>query len=301
MTLTLGSQGAQSRFFVEPGAAAHTFDSSSESYEFISENVVKRGTIFDTNGIRGTRSHASARTRAGIYEVGGPIVMPVSPLMLDLWLPRILGANESTDTFALAETLQPFGLLFGRVGGNFQYTDCYVNRAVFRGQQGGGVELELDVIGATEVTGTSLPSVALSHAANEAPYQFYEAVFTLFGATRTTMEFELTIDNLLAVRFANSQTATSITPTDRVITLRTRHPFTSTEMSALYGLAAAGATGSVAITNSGLSTTFTFAILQAPDNSPSIQGKSEVILPLEMVARETSSTKELVVTNDSAA
>lgn len=300
MTLTLGSQGAQSSLYVEPGAAPHTFDSNSERYEFLSENIVKRGTIMDTNGIRGTRSHASSRTRAGIYEVGGPILLPVSPLMLDFWLPRILGANESTDTFALAETLQPFGILLGRVGGNFQYTDCYVNRATFRGQQGSGITLELDLRGATEVTGTSLPSVALSHAANNAPYQFYEAVFNLFGGARATMEFELTIDNLLEVRHANSQTATSITPADRIISLRTRHPFTSTEMSALYALATAGQTGSIVLTNSGLSTTFTFAILQVPDNSPAVQGKSEITLALDMMARETSTTKEIVVTNDSA-
>lgn len=301
MTLTLGSQGAQSALYVEPGAAAHTFDSSSERYEILSESLVKRGTIIDTNGIRGTRSHASARTRAGIYEVGGTIVMPVSPLMLDLWLPRILGANESTDTFALAETLQPFGVLVNRVGGLFEYTDCYVGRATFRGQQGSGITLELDIRGATEVTGTAAPSVALSHASNNAPYQFYEAVFNLFGGARVTTEWELVIDNMLDVRFANSQSATNIQPSDRIITQRTRHPFTSTEMSALYGLAAAGATGSTVITMGGMSTTFTFAILQSPDNSPSIQGKTEIPLAIECVARETSGTKELVVTHDSAA
>jgi hypothetical protein len=301
MTLTLASTGAQSRLYIEPGAAAHTFDSSSETYEFIRESLAKRGTIVDTNGIRGTRSHHEMKTRFGTYEVGGEIVMNPDPAMLDLWLPRILGANESTDTFALAETLQPFGVLIDRVGGTFEYTDCYVNKATFRGQQGQMVELTLEIWGATEATGTSAPSVSIAIASNTAPYIFSDLALTLQSASRTCLDFELVIDNMLERRFANSVTATSITPQDRMVTLRTTTPFTSTEMSALYGQSLLGAAGTLVLTNGAMSTTFTFGKLQVPSISPSVGGKTEVSLRLEMVARMTSTTRELVVTHDSTA
>lgn len=301
MSLTLASTGAASRLYIEPGAAAHTFDSSSETYELIRESLGKRGTILDTNGIRGTRSHHEMKTRFGTYEVGGALVLNPDPAMLDLWLPRILGANESTDVFALAETLQPFGVLIDRVGGLFEYTDCYVNRATFRGQQGQLVELELDIWGVSEVTGTSAPSVSISIASNSVPYVFQDGALTLQSASRTFMDFELVIDNMLERRFANSIVATSIHPIDRMVTLRTTNPFTSSEMSALYAQTLLGAAGSLVLTNGGMSTTFTFAKLQVPAQSPSVQGKGEIPLRLEMVARMTSTTREIVVTHDSVA
>lgn len=301
MSLTLASTGAQSRLYVEPAAAPHTFDGSSETYEFIRESLAKKGTILDTGGIRGTRSHHEMKSRFGTYEVGGEIAFNPDPAMLDLWLPRILGANESSDTFALAETLQPFGVLVDRVGGTFEYTDCYVNKATFKGQQGQLVELALEIWGATEATGTSAPSVSIAIASNSVPYVFQDLTLTLQSGSRTCMDFELTIDNMLERRFANSITATSITPQDRMIGLKTTNPFTSSEMSALYAQSLLGAAGTVVLTNGGCSTTFTFAKLQVPAQSPSVGGKNEIPLKLDMVARMTSTTRELVVTHDSVA
>ena len=105
------AQGAMSRLYVEPGAAPHTFDSSSESYEFLYETLQKHGRIVGGSAIRGTRSSASERTRAGAYQVGGRIAMNVDAASLDLWLPRILGGTESADSFPLAESLPAFGVL----------------------------------------------------------------------------------------------------------------------------------------------------------------------------------------------
>ena len=111
---------------------------------------------------------------------------------------------------------------------------------------------------------------------------------------------ELVIDNSLNARFTNSLSATSITPQDRVITLKTTNPFTSDEVD-LYGQSNAGAAGSLVFTNGGMSTTFTFATLQVPDVSPIVGGKQEIPLVLEMTARMSGSTRELVVTHDSVA
>ena len=294
------SQGAQAKLCIEPGAAPHTFDASSEPYEIVSEGLQRRGSILDTEGIRGTRSHQSERTRPGTYEIGGSITLHPSPADLDLLLPRILGAAESVDVFALDETLPAFGVLIDRVAETFQYTDCKVSKATFRGSAGGLVELAIDVVGTTEVTGTTYPSLTLSTAANAAPYLLSDGVLNLQSSARKMMDFELVIDNSLNARFTNSQTATSITPQDRVITLKTTNPFTSDEVD-LYGQSNAGAAGSLVFTNGGMSTTFTFATLQVPDLSPVVGGKQEIPLVLEMTARMLGSTRELVVTHDSVA
>ncbi|MEQ8788876.1 MAG: phage tail tube protein [Pirellulaceae bacterium] len=292
------SQGVQARLCMEPGAAPHTFDASSEPYEFLAESLRKRTALLDTSGIRGTRSHHAARTRVGAHAVSGSISLHPSPGDLDHLLPRILGADEASDVFVLAETLPSFGVLIDRVAETFQYTDCRVSKATFRGSAGGLVLLVLDIVGVAEVTGVSFPSLLLDTTAQAAPYTFSDGVLTLQSAQRQMMDFELVIDNGLQARFTNSQTATSIVPQDRIVTLKTTNPFTSDEVD-LYGQPAVGAAGSLMLTNGQMSTTFAFAALQSPDTSPVVPGKQEIPLVLEMTARMTGTTRELIVTNDS--
>lgn len=294
------SQGAQSRLYVEPGSSPHTFDSSSETYEFLSENLILQEEHIDNDGIRGTRSHQSERVRGGLKRVQGTIRINPSPADLDLWFPRILGAAESTDSFALAETLPAFGVIVDRVAETFEYEDCYVNRATFRSSEGGLLELELDIIGADEVVGTNAPSVAISTASNNVPYTHTDLVLTLAASARDVKNLEITIDNQLEQSFNNSRTATGITPRNRIVSVRCTNPFTSDE-TALYAQAVAGAAGTAVYTNGGMSTTFTFGRLQVPARSPSVTGKNEIPLVLDMVARMVTTTRELVVTHDSTA
>lgn len=302
--MTLASQGVAARFCTEPGSAPHTFDASSEPFEFLSENVAKHASLFNPNGIRGTRSPCYSRTRKGPYSVAGQVRMNVSPADLAIWLPRIMGANASGNTFALAETLPAFGCLFNRVAQTFQYTDCYVDKAVFRGHASTSgaspplIEMTLDILGTTEALGTSFPAVTLDCTSIAyQPFIFSDGVVTLAATSRPIMNFLLLIDNHLDARFTNSITATSITPLNRTVALRTTNPFTADELD-LYDQAAAGAAGSLVFTNGAVSTTFTFAKLQVPARSPVVMGKQEVPLYLDMISREAG-TKELVVTNDS--
>lgn len=302
--MPLASQGVQARFCTEPGSAPHTFDTASEPFEFLAENVAKNGPLFNPNGIRGTRSPCFNRTRKGPYTVSGQVRMNVSPADLAIWLPRIMGANASGDTFALAETLPAFGCLFHRIAQTFEYTDCYVDKAVFRGHASTSnnspplIEMTLDIVGTTEVLGTTFPVVTLDcTSAAHQPYIFSDGVVTLGGSSRPMMNFLLLIDNHLDVRFTNSITATSITPLSRTVALRTKNPFTSSEL-ALYDQAVAGASGSLVFTNGAVSTTFAFSKLQVPAQSPVVMGKQEIPLYLDMISREAG-TKELVVTNDS--
>lgn len=295
--MVAASMGWASRLSM--AAAGTAIGSYAEAHEILSESMQAKGEIADTNGIRGTRSHASERTAAGVINVGGQLNYAVDPVILDLLLPRILGADEATNVFALTDALPTFDLLIDRITKRFVYTGCYVNKATFKGQQGSKpIDLTLDILAKAESapSATAFPTIT---APSAAPYVFSQGVLTLVGSSRQILDFEVTIDNALQARFANSQTATDISPTDRIVTIKCTTPFTSTEYD-LYNQTLLGSAASLVITNGSLSTTFTFGKIQFPAMSPVVAGKQEIPLTLEGIARMTSTTRELVVTNVSA-
>lgn len=294
------SDFTQTQLCMEPGASTHTFDTSSEPYEFISFGLQARESTLQTDGTRGTRSRSAERLRGGLTVCDGPIVIHPSPADLDLLLPRILGAAEDMDTFALAETIPAFGVLIDESAETFEYSDCYVNRAIFRSSEGGLLELELDIWAKSFTIGTSYPSLSLGTAANDVPYTHYEAVTTLVSSARDCKRIEIEINNNLERSFNNNQTAQHIFPVDRNIFLRVQTPFTSGE-TGLDGQSVGGSTGTVVYTNGNMSTTFTFGTLDFPDRPPTVPGRGEIVWDLEMLALETGGTEELVVTHDSTA
>ncbi len=289
------SMGHQSRMSL--AAVGTAIGSYTESIEFVSESLQKRLTILQTAGIRGTRSHPAERTRDGTYTVGGALRFHATPALLDLLLPRILGAPESSDLFALAETLPEFDVLLDRVAKRFVYGGCKVARAQFLGRAGGLLEIQLDLLGKTEAnSATAFPAIAPP---SDPPYVFQDGTLTLSGTSRKVIEFSLTIDNAVVPRFTNSQAATDLSPTDRVVTLACRTPYTSDEID-LYGQNVGGAgAASLAFVNGGYSTTFAIPKLQFPDTSPTVGGKGEITLQLNGRARKSGSTAELAVTHDS--
>lgn len=307
------SMGVFATMLFEPAASPHTFDSSSEAYEFLRENLQFHGKIVGGNGIRGTRSKPSERTRFGTGYVYGSITMNISAGDFLTLLPKILGAAASGTTFALAEDVPYFGVLIQRDYGVFEYQDCKVDKCTIRGRpaeinEGGEPELltmTLDLIGKEEVLTTSWPGTppSISTASNITPYVICDVTTSQVSATREISEFVLVIDNHLDARAVNSCRATSIRPKDRTVMLATRVPWNSTN-AGLYNQALSGSVGATltfAITSPAISTIFTFATLQTPRLSPNVDGKSPVFLELTSVARSVTTTKELVVTNDSTA
>ena len=296
------AQGALSKLCIEPGSAPHTFDASSEPYDFLYESMQKTPRIIGGTGIRGTREQSQERTQYGAYTVGGRIAMNIDKLMLDLWLPRILGANESVDVFALAESLPSFGVLIDRVTQTFEYKDCVVDKAIIHGKAGPGngdpdlLELILEIVGKDEATGTSYPSLTLSTDSDSRPYVHHQGVFTFASAAREIKEFWLLIDNHIQPRWVNSQTATALCPRDRSIVFRGIAPYDSGS-SNLYAQAITGAAGTIVWTGSGVTLTFTFGCLQAPIQSPVVRGKTEIDMEINLIARKTGSTASLSVTN----
>ena len=283
------------------------FDASSIPLELISETLGKKSTILDTDGLRGTRSHHSIRTRAGNNDVSGTIVWKPAPSDLDDWLPRILGAAESADSFLLAETVPEFVCLFDRVANVYLYSGCKVSKATFSGSVGGHVQLSLDVIAKSETNGQtyagSIPPLPVDP--HDVPYMFSDSVVTLVGRAREIFDWEIVIDNAAAARFVNSVNATDILITDRIVTLGVNLGFyddtTGDGHEDLLEQALLGATATIVITNGGLATTFTFGVLQSPSTTPTVTGKGEIPIRLEMTARMTDTTAELVVTHDSVA
>lgn len=302
------AQGAQSRFCVEPGAAPHTFDSSSEPYDPLYENLQKHGRIVGGNTMRGTRSRSVERTRLGAYPVGGNFALNVSPVDLDLWLPRMLGGTEAANSFPLAETLPSFGILVDRVTQTFEYKDCMVDQWLIHGKAGVGdddpdlLEIRLNVIAKDEATGTSYPTLTLPTGTNSYPYVMSDcSTLTLVGAARQMKEFWLVGNNFLQRRYVSgSLTATRLSPRDRVINFRAAFPYDD-DHDDLYGQAYAGTTGTLTFTNSATSksTSFVFGTLQVPARSPTVRGKQEVNILIEGQALKTGSTTELATTNNS--
>lgn len=283
------------------------FDGSSQPFEFQSENVRKTGQILDTGGMRGTRSHHVSRTRFGPSTYAGPIVINPSPLDLDIWLPRILGAAEDSDDFELAETLPEFFLLINRVAEfgdepGFRYDNCKVNRATLRGTFQGFVELEIDIAAKGEVTNQAFPTLTLGVTDADAPYVFTDGVLTLQGESRPIRSFEVVFDNLLDVVHHNSINPTDIDPQDRIVTVRADVPWNSDNAQDLYEQALAGAAASLVLTgvSGSLETTISFAALQVPDRSPNVTGKPSIPFNLEMEARRTDDDPEVSIENVSS-
>lgn len=292
------------KFAVDPSVTSITdFDSGSEQYEFTSESMRMVQSHVDSLGVRGTRSRVKDHVRIGQEVVGGSVSLVPTPVELDKWLPRILGAAESSDSFAVSETLPEFGCLFERGADRYIYTGCQVNRAVFTGAPGQLVGMTLDIFGKTEIrSATSFPGTVPAIDTGQ-PYVFSDSTFQLQADTTATecLGFTITIDNFLERRFANSVTASQIFATDRLVTLEMLLPYTADEID-LIDQSVAGNSGTLTLTNGGQSTLFTFANLKVPNESPVTPGRpGERTCVLRMSAYMSSSTRELVITHDSTA
>ncbi len=295
--------------------SALPFDSGSKSFEFLSETMQRRQTIIDGGGIRGTRSHSKEVTRFGTYTCSGTIVMNPSHLDLDELLPRILGGAESANTFPLAETVPEFYFGIDRITRGFVYEGCKVSRAVFSGSEGALLTLSMDIeaeregsdnagvfVETTLENGGFLAAAgipALGTTDDNAPFAFTDLAIVMQSLTVPIKSFELTIDNALIVdRFMNSTSRAHIPEGDRIISLRATCPYSTDEVT-LYNQALAGAAATLTFTNTvgGAVLVFTLAALQVGAVSPVVNGKGEIMLEIDGIARMSGSTRELVVTN----
>lgn len=283
--MTTPSMGWASQFGI--GAA----NLVTERYEAVSCAVGKNVTHLETQGLRGSRSHIAENVSEGTHTVGGSVVLRPNVAALQNLLPRILGGMPSGNNYPLADVLPSFFLAVDKVGAPYLYDGCKVNKAIFRSSKGRQLELELDIQGKTE-TSTAFPALALS---TGQPFTHQEAVLTISGASRQVDNIALTIDNgLILDRFFNSRSRTDLPESDRTVMLTCETPFTSAEVSALYNQSVTPLAGSLVYTNGTSVLTFSFAALQVPTRPPVIHGPREIMLPLQLVARRSGSTLEIV-------
>lgn len=271
---------------------------ATQPFVFISETLSKHQSIVERDGIRGTRSHTALDTRLGNAPVDGTLVMEPTPEDLAIWFPRILGAAAAGTSYLLAETVPDFALWVDRIAKVFGYAKNWVDRATFSASEGQPMRMSLELVGTDEAVANAgtFPALTITYTQ---PYLFTDMVLTLGGTARQAKEFTLTIDNhLIKDRFFNSTIRQLAPSEDRTVTLSCTVPY-SVENTALYAQALAGAAGTLVLTNAGYSTTFSFGVLQVPYDTPTVTGKGEVMLTLNMVARKTGSTLELAVTHDS--
>lgn len=272
-------------------------------FEFLSETLQKKMAMKPTEGVRGSRSRPIERVRADAYTVMGDLTMNPSPVEIDTLGYYATGtAKSGGNVFVLAETVPDFYVAIDRVAKVPVYAGCRCGKWVLRSGEGRFLESVMSVIGKTETVGAaaSFPSLTL----NLGPqYIFYDAALTIGGTTYSVKEWEVSLDNGLKPRNMNSQSATDIPPTDRIVKVSLKLPYTSSEV-ALYDVGNTGAAVVLTLTNgqtSGCSLILSMAKVVFDTESPNVGGRDEILLSLNGQAFKTGSTDEIVITNDSTA
>ena len=276
------------------------FDTSSIPVEIIlPESLHEEAEIVETSGMTGTVEHNKERTREGLKRVSGSIKLACSRIALDTLLPYITGSAESTNVFALADTLPDFYLMIDRLAKVYTYSGCRIAKATFTGSKGDMLFLELEIKAETETTGAADTFPVLT-VPTEKPYLMADGVLTLVAEERTFDNFSLVIENRLnTAQFENGLTRYDIPLIDRVITLATDIPWSAANTDTVKQ-ALDGSAGSLVFTNAGASgdvLTFAMATIQYANKTPTLTGKDVLRLPLEGMVRSSGTTKPLIITN----
>lgn len=271
-------------------------DSTYVGLEFLSGSTLGLSeNLLDPNGIRGVRGHQYERVRRGTRQTGGTLLFNPTPADLDILLPWILGAAESSDTFALAETVSARYIKASRDGTVHKYDGLKVNAATFSASEGSLLQLAVEVVGVDEAS-ASAPAVAI---VDDAPYVMMDGTATIAGDTVAFRSIEVGIQNQLETRYNNSATPSSVHAVDRLVTVGLQLPFG--DQSSLYGSSSAfpGAQVVATFTNSTKSLSFTMVKVQVPRTPNELGNRAARNLNWRGVARRSGTTQELVVTNDS--
>ncbi len=294
------AQGFQGQLAIKEGTSIN-WASGASLLEITSETIKKKSTLVNTAGLRGTRAREASRTREGIFSLGGAITLNPSPRDFGIILPLVGFGAPVSSVYSLTETLTAFGVLVDRVSDIFEYENCLCNSLVIRGSEGQIVDMTMEIVSDNEdiATAPAFPTLTLPTTADTNPFMFFDAAFVLNSTTYQANSFEISIQNVLDIKYRNSQKPSSFCATDRIITLKLSTPWTASELG-LYPLTT-GISGSVTLTNGTVSTLFTFNHLRTPNETPTIPGRSEITLNLEFQALASNTTKEMTITNDEAA
>ena len=258
--------------------------------------------FLDANGIRGTLSHTSERVRRGTRIVNGTLNFQPNTVELDSLLPWIYGATETTDDFPLSDSTISKYVSIDRTTKVFVYDGCVVQSATFSATEGGPLNLSLSILGIDETVNNSgtQPSFTLNVASG--PFVMSDCAVTVGGQAYSFQSFNLTIAHTFEAKYFNSNAVSRFNKIDRTVTWSLDFPYG--DASAIYAPSIAVVAVVSTFTNAvsaGLRLIFSSSAVQTPRESPTDNGRNEILLPWVGTARRVGSTLELVTTCDSTA
>jgi hypothetical protein len=309
--------GALSKVLVEGGSTPRTFDVNSERIGILMETMQRIQPFQGRRRITGDLSQYASAIRPHSYLASGALVIQAGAADFNRWLPRVMwgttttGGGASTYQMGTNADSHKFDILIDRENAIFRYTDCQIARAVIRSTTEGGqqpqneelVEMILYIYAIEEeIDGTTWPDPepALVLDGAFSPYAHWEGALTVNSHATPFRNFELTIDNRLQPIWYSSITPNCFRSQGRLVTLKTENPFTATTIDDAEAMLSAGVAANLLFTHSddSFTTNFQFAHLRNNYKTPTVGGRGEIPLELNMEAFRTSSTAELIVVND---
>lgn len=282
-----------------------TFSGSSVRHPYKGDTIRQRRPLLKSPQIRGTRATVQAQTQYGVRDIQGDLTFDVSPALLGFHLVQAMGGGTATAP-AMADLLPEWAIMADRGTGGHALGDCYKylgiksNRMRLSARAAGLVEGVVSVFGKTETGGQTFAGAALANTLAEEPFTASMMAMDIdpLGANVVpkVLDWTFTIDNGLTQRFANSDTCDEILEGERAVMFEANIALDSNVIGDLYGVAKAGLAATLTLTNSTVSTLFTFSALQFNPETVTIQG-NEMIFPLRCEVRGTSGA-EFTVTND---
>lgn len=258
-------------------------------FNFASEDLVLHEEFVDVNKLRGVRSHSSVPVRQGIRRVTGSLHLQPTAVELANLLQWVMGGTPTgtgTITYPLADVIYPttgMYVVIDRGAGVFTYSGCSVNRATFHCSQGEPLNADLELVGIDETVAAAGTFPVLNLDLTTQPFVFMDMVLSVNGSTSFCRNFELVVDNdLEKERFFNSETVTAIYAKDRHVTITHSLPYGDNPLD--YGLGVAGVSVTLTFTNGTAVLEFNMQNVKYPRRSPHVDGREEVMLPLQGTA-----------------
>jgi hypothetical protein len=242
--------------------------------DFLNENMVLNANILDPAGLRGTVAHAASRKRHAGRLASGDILMQPSAVEWSYLLPKILGGVPAGTSYPLAEQLPAYYTALLRGETMFIYSGCRANSATITATKGATVQLTLNSIAVdrTKAPGAAFPPLTLDNVTQ--PLILEDLVVTINGNTIDCFEMTLSINNFVIPRQVNSQTATAVYRTDRVISWDVLVPWGDDET--LIDLAVGGVAILATFTYGGTSLSFSSPKVCIPPRDPPVAGREEI-------------------------
>jgi hypothetical protein len=302
-----GSQGALSHIAVVP--AGGTFNSSSERYDFVSENLQLVEAIVGNQGITGSLDLFADHIRNGPAFVQGSIMMNVSAKELENWLPRILRGTKVSNDHIPGNDSPAVDIMVKRDKVTFVYTGLQVDKMLLRASATSDepslVEMMLTFVGVEEEEGT-WPDPEPTRVRDGVLYWLQaDSTLDLNGAEYPFESFNLQFDNMLQPLIRNSLRPVCIRSEGRRVKFNPTLTLCEDSADNLYwdrldGDGQLSFLSDKNLEDSDSETTFKFGRLYGRKVSPNTRGKTETFLPLDLMSYPGASLTEnqsLRVTN----